>query len=702
MSDLQFAHPQFFWALAVVPLLAGLIFYAEKKRRAALDRLIAARLQPRLASSVSVARRRMGYALLMLGIALSIVALARPQWGFTWEQKKQSGRDIMIAIDTSNSMLATDLQPNRLTRAKLAAEDLLNRLEGDRAGLLAFAGSSFLQAPLTSDFGAVRETLQELDTDIIPRGGTNLADAIKAADEAFGKGEGESRALIIFSDGEELEADAVVSARESKERFHIFTVGLGSPDGSLIPVSDGKGGGTEFLKDDAGQYVKSKLDEKRMREVAEAGGGFYVHLQNGPAEMQQIVRDGLGKMKEQENESRMTKVPVERFQWPLGGALACMVASLLIGERRRQAKGKVVQAAKLVVVLMLLAAPADARQAGIEKFEAKDYAGSLGEFDGELKKRDIAELHFNAGSAAYELGDYARAAESFSRALGTAAPDLKSRAAYNLANTLARRGVKQEKREDKLGDLKDAVRQYDEVLKSDPKHEDAKHNRDLVAKLIADLEKEEKEEKKDQKDQKKDDKDKKDDQKKDQKDKQDSSQGGKDRKDDQQKQQPDASQKDGQGKDQKDPKDGQQQDKSKDGGKEDQQKDGQDKKDSSQQKQDGEKKDGKEGSGDKKDAQQQNPDDKPGDKPQPQPADKGDEKQKSGEVKAANPGEQDPNKQDPAAEAAEAAQAAQEGRMTEKDAVQILEALKRVDRRVRLIDPKTEPQKSPNKPFKNW
>jgi len=482
VNGLQFAQPVFLWCLAAVPFLAVLIFRAEKKRRIALDRLIAARLQPRLAGSVSVARRRWGFALLLSGLALAVVALARPQWGFTWEEKKQSGRDIMIAIDTSNSMLATDLQPNRLTRAKLAAEDLLNQLEGDRVGLLAFAGSSFLQAPLTSDFGAVRESLQELDTDIIPRGGTNLAEAIQAADEAFGKGESEHRALIIFSDGEELEEDAVVAARKNKDRFHIFTVGLGSADGSLIPVPT-KGGGTEFLKDDSGQYVKSKLDEPRMREVAEAGGGFYVHLQNGPAEMQQIVRDGLGKMKEHETDARFSRLPVERYQWPLAGAIASIVAAMLIGERRRVRPSQPVRVA--AAVLLLFACRAEARQAGIEKFDAKDYAGSLGVFDSELKRRDVAELHFDAGAAAYELGDYARAAESFSRALGTAKPELKNRAAYNLANTLAHRGVKHEKKEDKLGDLKDAVKQYDEVLKSEPKNENAKHNRDLVAKLVA-------------------------------------------------------------------------------------------------------------------------------------------------------------------------------------------------------------------------
>jgi Ca-activated chloride channel family protein len=690
VSDLHFAHPQLLWALAALPFIAVLIFHAEKSRRIALDRLIAARLQPRLAGSVSVARRRWGFALLLLGLALAIVALARPQRGFTWEEKKQSGRDVIFAIDTSKSMLATDLLPNRLTRAKLAAEDLLNQIEGDRVGLLAFAGSSFLQAPLTSDFGAVRDSLQELDTEIIPRGGTNLAEAIRAAEEAFGKGESEHRALIIFSDGEELEADAVKVAGENKERFHIFTVGLGSPDGSLVPVAGARGGGTEYLRDAQGQYVKSKLDEPRMREVAEAGGGFYVALQNGPAEMQRIVRDGLGKMKEHESDARFSRVPIERYQWPLAAAVAAFAAAMLLGERKRGSKTARVAAAALV----LLTARAEARHAGIQKFEEKEYAGSLGVFEGELKKRDAAELQFDAGAAAYQLGDYARAAEAFSRALGTAAPELKNRAAYNLANTIARRSVKLEKKEEKLGGLKDAVRHYDEVLNSEPKHEDAQHNRDLVNKLIAQLEEEQKQEQKDdeKKDEKKDDKDKKDEDKKDDKDKQDSQKDGKD--------EPQKDKKDGEGKDPKDGKD--QKDQSKDGGK-DEQKDGE-KKDSSEGKPDGEKKDGKNDPGaEKKDGQQQNPDDKSDEKtPQPQPKDGEDGKEKSGEVKAANPGQQEPGNEDPAAEAAEAAQAAKEGRMTEKDAMQILEALKRVDRRVRLLDPKDEPQKNPNRPFKNW
>lgn len=682
MNDLHFANPLALWLLGVLPFFIALLLRAESRRREALDQLIAARLQPRLAGSVSVARRRWNFALLLAGIAMTLVALARPQIGFTWEEKRQSGRDIIIAIDTSNSMLATDLQPNRLTRAVLAAEDLLNQLDGDRVGLLAFAGSSFLQAPLTSDFGAVRETLKELDTDIIPRGGTNLADAIKAADDAFGKGESEHRALIIFSDGEELEANASSAARDVRERFQIYTVGMGMPEGALIPVRAERSGGTEFLRDAQGQYVKTKLDEGRLREVAEAGGGFYVALRTGPAEMQQIFRDGLGKMKAHETDARFARQPIERYQWPLGAGLAFLVASMLIGERKRI---RVMKAA--AAGLLLAALPAQARHAGIEKFDAKDYAGSLGAFESELKNRDTAELHFNAGAAAYQLGEYAKAAEAFSRALGTAPAELKDRAAYNLGNTFAQRGARQEKRDVKVGDFKDAIAQYDQVLKSRPTDANAKHNRNLVAKLVEELEKEEQKDEEQKQDPEKKDQEKKDESKKDSEEQKDS-QTGKDDKG--QEKQPDASKED-QGKE------------SKENSKEQGSKDGEKKdagnKDGMQQDKD-EKRDG--AGGDQKDPQQQKPDDKQGEQKQPAPNEPGDEKEKSGEVKAANPGDPEPGKEDPAAEAAEAAQAAKEDRMTEKDAAQILEALKRVDRRVRLIDPKDEPQKNPNAPYKNW
>jgi Ca-activated chloride channel family protein len=671
MSAVQFAQPGWLWAPLALPLFVLLFFVAEKRRREALDQLLSARLQPRLAGSVSLARRRLGFALLLAGLALAFVALARPQWGFTWEERKQRGRDILVAIDTSRSMLANDLQPSRLARAKLAVQDLLAELEGDRVGLIAFAGSSFLQAPLTADFGAVRDSVQELDTEIIPRGGTNLSEAIRAAADAFGKGEGESRAVIIFSDGEELEADAVAAARESKDRFRIFTVGLGSAEGSLIPLSGAKGG-TDFVRDEQGQYVKSRLDEGRLREVAEASGGFYLLLQNGPQDMRHIVRDGLGKMKEKENDAQFTRQPIERYHWPLTAAVAAFVGTLLLGERRRST------VARVAAVLLLGVMPAYSKHAGIEKFERKDFKGSLADFETEIKKRDLAELHFNAGAAAFELGDYAAAAAEFSKALGTAGPELTNRAAYNLANALARRGAKQEKKEDKLPDLKDAVKKYDEVLKVEPSNADATHNRDLVTKLIAELEKEEKKE------------DQKQDQQQqqqggggnDQQQQQNPSQGGKD---DQQKQDKQSQQ------DQQQQQQQQRSSKQEGQSKEDQGK--QDKSGKQEEKEQEKKSDSQ--TGERKPGEE-----KEGERPKPEPGEP--DKKKSGELKSASSGQEQKDKEGEAAEAAEAAAAAVEGRMTEKDARKILEALRKFDQRVRLLDPRDEPVRSPNRPFKNW
>ena len=199
--------------------------------------------------------------------------------------------------------------------------------------------------------------LEELDTEIIPQGGTNIEEAVKAALDAFGKGESEHRCLILFTDGEELDANGVRAAERVKDSMRIFTVGLGSKDGTLIPVPR-EGGGTNFVQDSAGQFVKSRLDEDRLRSIAEATGGFYVHLLNGPAEMQQIVRDGLGAMTEQDIDAKSSRQPIERYQWPLGAGVVFLAASLLIGERKRAARlvvpRRLAGAAAAVIFLLII------------------------------------------------------------------------------------------------------------------------------------------------------------------------------------------------------------------------------------------------------------------------------------------------------------------------------------------------------------
>ncbi len=620
----SFAQPLWLWLLALLPFLVVLFFVCERWRAAALGRLIAARLQTRLAGSVSATKRRVSFALLLAGLAMCVVALARPRWGFAFEQVTARGRDIIIAVDTSRSMLAQDLDPSRLARAKLAAQDLLANLDGDRVGLVAFAGTAFLQAPLTPDYDAVRDSLNELDTEIIPQGGTNLSAAIAAADEAFGKGESTHRALILFTDGEDLEADALDAAKKHKDTFRIFTIGLGTDAGAplIVPTRRGR----EIVRDEQGNAVTSRLDEKRLREVAEAGGGFYIHLQNGPAEMRQLVRDGLGSMTEKDTDQRMNKVAIERYQWPLALGLACIAASALLGERRRA----LVRAAAAVLLALLQVSAHAESDAALHALEAaRD------------KRPGVPQLDYNVGCSAFQTGDYDKAATSFSNALGTGDAALKSKAAYNLANTIARRGAAQKEKEPKLAEWKSAVQNYDHALALDPSNTNAKENREIVSKAIAGLEKPE--EKKDQQ--------KKDDQKKDGEKKDGEQQKGDD-KDGEKKDDEKKDGKDSQQDKQQEKKDGEQSDKKKDESK--------DKQNPSEQKK------GDEQKGDEKKEPQAQP--KPGEQ----------EATKTGELKSA--GEQQPGDKDAQqSEAAETAAAAREGRMTEKDAKQLLESLRKND-----------------------
>ncbi len=647
---MTFAQPQWFWGLAVLPLLALLFLLNERRRARLLSQLVAVRLADRLAGSVSVWRRRARFLLLLLGIACAVVALAQPRYGFTWQETKRRGRDILLAIDTSRSMLATDLTPNRLQRAKLAAQDLIGQLPGDRVGLIAFAGTSFLQAPLTADDNALYTSLQELDTEIIPQGGTNIADAIKAAVDAFGKGESDHRALVIFTDGEELDADGMVAAERVKDSIRIFTVGVGSADGALIPLPRA-GGGTGFVQDNAGQFVKSRLDEDRLRKIAEATGGFYVRLLNGPAEMQQIVRDGLAAMTEKDIDAKLSRQPIERYQWPLGAALACLAASMLIGERRRTSPAIV--ARRVAALLLLLPTFAQAKNPGVTAYEKEDFKGALETFAEQLRRKPDSEaLHFNSGAAAYKAGEYDRALESFARAVTSPDPQLRAKAEYNLGNTLYQRGAAQKERDSKLQEWRGALQHYDEALKVDAKDENATHNRDMVRKMIEELEQEPPQ---DDKQQQKS--EKKDQQKKEQKDQQE------------------------QEKSEGEEKDGEKQEQKSEG------KDGKDGKPESGEEKDGDKAGEK---GDKKDEKQ-------GDgKEQPKPEPAGEKKE--GEMKAAPQYEKDGN--DPAKEEAADAQAAAEGKMTEQQAKALLESLKAEDDRVQLRE-RTE-RRMPERAFRDW
>ncbi|HEU4772101.1 MAG TPA: VWA domain-containing protein, partial [Candidatus Udaeobacter sp.] len=425
---MSFGAPVWLWGLLFVPLLIALFVRSEHRGLKRLQEFVSARLLPQLAGTVNRPRRIMRFSLLLLGLALAIVSLAQPRWGYTFEDVKRKGLDLLVAVDTSRSMLSNDVQPNRLERVKLAIQDLIDQLQGDRVGLIAFAGRSFLQAPLTIDYDAVIEAVNDLDTKTIPEGGTNISSAITLATQSFGKSAMGNRALIIFTDGEELSGDAVKTAKAAAADagVRIFTVGVGTPQGSLIPIT-GDNGETSFVKDSAGQVHKSKLDDKRLREIAETTGGFYVHLENGPRTMQQIQSEGLAKMQAAEMDVRLSRRPIERYEWPLGAALIALALSILIPERKRirqrvhipaparnaargVASGPVRGAAAAAILLMLLCSSVFATAPGISAYQQGKFEDAYKEFQETLKShpqsRAEDELQFDSGTAAYKLKDY--------------------------------------------------------------------------------------------------------------------------------------------------------------------------------------------------------------------------------------------------------------------------------------------------------
>ena len=723
---MSFGQPMWFWGFALLPLLLVLYARNESRRSKLLRQLVAARLFDRLAGTVNLPLRRLRFVMFLLGLAALIVSLAQPRYGYTWEESKRQGRDVIVAIDCSRSMLATDVSPSRLARAKLATQDLIEQLPGDRVGLIAFAGTAFLQAPLTIDYGAVLNSLEEFGPDLIPRGGTNIAAAITEADAAFGKGESDNRCLILFTDGEELEADAVMAAGAEKDHMKIFTVGLGSADGSLIPIP-AENGGTTFVKDENGQFVKSRLDEDRLRKIAESTGGFYLHLQNGPAEMKQIVHDGLAQMKEKEFDARMSRRPIERYQWPLSAALVLLVVSMLIRERKRAARRVAAPGlAGALAVLLLLPLAAQAKNSGVEAYERQDYQGALTEFDRQLQQqRDSAALNFDLGAAAYKSGDLDKALEAFARAVTSPDPGLHAAAEYNLGNTLFQQGVGMQQKEDKVRHWKDALQHYDQALKVTPQNADAEYNRDLVRKLLEDMEKQppksdqqKQQDKKD--DQKKDQQDqqqqqqqqqnKSGDQKKDQQQQPQQSQGGQQNKDQQQnspqqqqqsqqsqsqQQQSQAQQQQSQG--QQSQNSGQQQQNQQGNAPQDKNQNGKEGQQNQQPQQSGGKGDEKQDAQSKPspDGQQSPQPQKDGQGEQRQPAPNEPDKKYSGEVKAAG----DSQQPDPQQEAAAEAQAAQEGKMTPAQAKVLLESLKGEDKRVQFNKPEGKPL---GQTFRDW
>jgi len=330
---MKFGSWNYLFFLWVIPVMVVFYVYAFRKRDKMLALFCGKELVGELVPDFKKSRRLIKALLIMLGIMLGIIALTRPQWGFHWEEIKRVGVDVMVAIDVSESMLAEDVKPNRLERAKREVIDLIEMLEGDRIGLIAFAGTSFVQCPLTLDYGACKMFLDYIDTDLIPVPGTAIAEVIRTSLKSFSKRERKSKALIIITDGEDHEGEPIDAAKDAKkEGIKIFTIGVGREGGAPIPLKDGSGG---FKKDRKGDMVITHLDEITLQKIALETGGSYVRSVTGDMDLDKIYQEGIKQHVEQKQlKSTRKRRWEERFQWFIFFALLFVSVEFFVSERR--------------------------------------------------------------------------------------------------------------------------------------------------------------------------------------------------------------------------------------------------------------------------------------------------------------------------------------------------------------------------------
>lgn len=332
---MQFAEPKILGYLFFAPLLAGVLAWLLYRRHKKIHGFVSAHLISDVIGEFSFRRHQLKAVLLLGVFLLSVIVLARPQWGFEWHEIKRQGLDILIVIDTSKSMLTQDVKPSRLERTKFAVKDLIQKLKGDRVGLIAFAGNAFLMCPLTNDYKGFLLSLEEIGVDSVPRGGTDIEKAIEVALESYKDVESKHKAVIIITDGDNLEGTPLAMAKKAAEKnVNIFTVGVGTPEGELIQLINDKGD-MSFLKDMQGNIVKSRLNETLLEQIAVETEGSYVRSSGFQFGLDLIYEKELSKFEKREIESRMEKKFHERFQIPLALLLICLIVEICIPTRKR-------------------------------------------------------------------------------------------------------------------------------------------------------------------------------------------------------------------------------------------------------------------------------------------------------------------------------------------------------------------------------
>ncbi|MBF0362231.1 MAG: VWA domain-containing protein [Oligoflexia bacterium] len=487
---MKFGNIHYLYLLTLIPLIILFYWWAFKRKQILIEKFVSKELKERLLTGVSFTRQKLKALTLIVATTFLILSLLRPQWGFHWEEVKRRGVDIIIALDVSKSMLAQDVTPNRLERAKRKIKDLLQIVQGDRLGLVAFAGVSFLEVPLTLDFGAIQLFLDELDTSIIPIPGTAIADAVQKSIKAFDTADKKSRVLILITDGEDHEGDPVEAAKKAAEQgIKIYTIGIGKEGGAPIP--DGEGGALK--KDAKGEVILSQLNEDTLQKMALATGGSYVRSVTGDLDLEKIYTDIRKSVEDKELKSGRQKRFEERFQFPLLIAILLLAFEAIFRERKGRKESKKTSLLSLSFFLLglvfLLASNTHAStaksessssifkgkaQQGESYYKDKKYDLALKNYlDAQIEDPKNEQLKYNMANSYYKMGQFEEADKLFQSLTQSNDPKISFKALYNLGNTSYRQGK-----------LYEAVEFYKQALKINPNDEDAKFNLEFVQKEI--------------------------------------------------------------------------------------------------------------------------------------------------------------------------------------------------------------------------
>ena len=502
-----FAQPSMLGWLIILPMLATALHCLFLRKQVKAHLFIQAHLWDAKQQQDFLWRERFKAVSLIMSVFFGVLALARPQWGDKEQVLKQQGMDILVAVDVSKSMLTRDVRPSRLERTQWALRDLVKKLNGDRVGLMAFAGSSFVMCPLTLDYNGFLLSVDDLSPTVIPRGGTSISSAIEEALRNYGKTNTQYQALVIVTDGDDLEGQALEAAKRAKDKgIKIFTVGVGTKEGDLIEIMDDHGG-HDFLKDASGNVVKSRLNENLLQQIAFETNGAYVRSSPTEFGLDFLYDKQLSLIPKREGENKISRQREERYQWPVALALVAFLIQFIL-----PSPIKVIKVVTVVVMVMLASSAEASINNDVNKANSQLRTGN---FDNAVslyqqaftKKPESSAIAYNLANGYYKQGQFEKALPLFEQAAKDKDIALQTKALFNAGNAQFRLGKAIEKQAiDKAIDhFKQAIDQYQHVLSKDNKDEQAVHNKRIAEEALKKLEQEKKQQQQNQQ-QKQDDK----------------------------------------------------------------------------------------------------------------------------------------------------------------------------------------------------